>query len=302
MWNYDEFVAKAKLYFLRASERSRADDEFTFWLLLGSEFLLRAPLAQKGSFLLAVPEGPSLMHAAGYTSATSEPKSIPYKTVCERLKIIIPEFSKVYDDAMYLANVRNEELHSSNSTLANLHSAAWMPRFLRVVEVIASHLTLPVETLIDSEIIEHARSLANEEDARIQRTVSQKIAAAKDFYSKLLEAEVESRRILKIPATRGRFYSTAECPACEEKAFLFEKVVRSTRERVVDDAIENDQIMVSTDFQCLVCGLTLGGMSEVRIAKLETERVVTWTTEPEERFEIEPQYIEPEMEEEYGND
>ncbi|MGY1500761.1 hypothetical protein ACW4TU_29980 [Streptomyces sp. QTS52] len=300
MWNYDEFIAKAKLYFLRASDRDRADDEFTLWLLLGSEFLLRAPLAQKGSFLLAVPEGPSLMHAAGYTSATSEPKSVPYKTVCERLKIIIPDFSKVYDDAMYLANVRNEELHSSNSTLANLHSAAWMPRFLRVAEVIATHLTIPLADFIDSEIIEHARSLANEEDARIQRAVSLKITAAKEFYSKLREAEVESRRILKIPPTGGRPWSAAECPACKESAFLFEKVVRSTRERVVDDLIENDQIMVSTDFQCLVCGLILVGMSEVRIAKLETERVVTWTTEPEERFEIEPQYLEPV--EEYGND
>jgi hypothetical protein len=41
MWGFDQFIAKARLYFQRAEDRDRYDEEFTLWLLLGLEFLLR---------------------------------------------------------------------------------------------------------------------------------------------------------------------------------------------------------------------------------------------------------------------
>src|SRR5437870_3462073 len=113
MWSYDDFLAKAKLYMARAAQHDRADDEFALWLLLGLEFLLRAPLAQVHPTLLASPEGPSLLDAAGFSDPTREPKSVAITTVLERLKVIVPSFSQQrFEDASFLINLRNAEVHT----------------------------------------------------------------------------------------------------------------------------------------------------------------------------------------------
>ncbi|MFF3587197.1 hypothetical protein ACFYYI_08515 [Streptomyces sp. NPDC002387] len=297
MWGYADFTAKAKLYFRRASEHDRVDEEFSIWLLLGLEFLLRAPLAKASPILLAVPEGPSILHAAGFASASQAPRSIPYKTVCDRLKVVVPEFGKVHDDAMYLANVRNEELHTSTATLANLENGAWMPKFIRVVDVLIAHLELELTDFLDSSVIEHARALAYEEDAKVKRAIELKLKAAKEFYGKLLPAEIEQRRAT--PAPQGRIYDEVACPACGEIGRVFMKGVRSTRERIEEDEILTEEVAVGVAFECPVCGLTLTGVPELKAASLPTEKVWTWAADASERFEIENYAGEWE---DYGND
>jgi hypothetical protein len=283
VWAYDDFIAKAKLYFRRANEHDRVDEEFSIWLLLGLEFILRAPLAKANPVLLAIPEGPSILHAAGFDVPNSTPKSVPYKTVCDRLKVIAPDFSGVYDDAMYLANVRNEELHTSTATLANLENSAWMPKFLRVMETLAKHLEMDLEDFIDSSITEHARSLADAEDAKLKRAIEQKIKAARDFFEKLLPAEVQQRRTSQ--KVEFGLFEQVNCPACNEKAKVRMKSVRSTRERLEESSILTEEIGVGVGFDCAVCGLSLIGVPELRAASLPTEQIWHWEEAASDRFE-----------------
>jgi hypothetical protein len=69
MWDYDGLIGKARIYFERAEAVDEADDDaFAVWLLLGLEFLLRAPLAKVNPVLLADPNGDAILHAAGFPS------------------------------------------------------------------------------------------------------------------------------------------------------------------------------------------------------------------------------------------
>jgi hypothetical protein len=283
MWSCDEFIAKAKLYFRRASEHDRVDEEFSIWLLLGLEFILRAPLARANPVLLAIPEGPSILHAAGFDVPNSTPKSVPYKTVCDRLKTVVPDFAEAYDDALFLANVRNEELHTSTATLASLDNAVWMPKFLRVMEVLAKHLQVDLEDFIDPAVIEHARALADAEDAKLKRAIGQKIKDAKSFFERLLPSEVEKRRPVYNVLDFGLFQEV-DCPACGVRARVNMKRVRSTRERLEEDSIFTEEVRVGTDYECAVCGLTLAGVPELRAASLPTEQIFSWESFASDRF------------------
>ncbi|MFC4058192.1 hypothetical protein ACFOWE_07790 [Planomonospora corallina] len=295
MWSYIDFTAKAKLYFRRAGEHDRVDEEFSIWLLLGLEFLLRAPLARANPVLLAVPEGPSVLHAAGFEVANQAPRSIPYKTVCERLKVVVPDFTKVFDDAMYLANVRNEELHTSAATLANLDNSSWMPKFLRVVEVVSDHLQIDLGDFLDPSIIEHARALADAEDVKVKRAVELKVKESKEFYLKLLPLEVQQRLSAAAPAGH---YEKVPCPACGQEARVFMKTVRETRERIEEDDILTEEVSVGTDYECQVCGLKLTGVPELKAVGLLIEKVHTMVADASDRFEIDHY----DGYEDYGND
>jgi hypothetical protein len=47
MCSYDSLLGKARIYFIKGREHPHADNEvFALWMLLGLEFLLRAPLGQ----------------------------------------------------------------------------------------------------------------------------------------------------------------------------------------------------------------------------------------------------------------
>jgi hypothetical protein len=98
MWEYEGFIAKAQLYFTRGREHPAADDDvLAHWLLLGLEFVLRAPLAKIHPALLAEPNGNAIMNACGVPSAldSTSPKSIQTKAVILRLGSIVPGLIKI---------------------------------------------------------------------------------------------------------------------------------------------------------------------------------------------------------------
>jgi hypothetical protein len=142
MWDYDGLIGKARVYFERAEAVAKADDDaFAIWLLLGLEFLLRAPLANVHPVLLADPNGDAILHAAGFPGGpdAKEPKSIQLTTVISRLRRIIENFtSDRENDATLLTALRNRELHSSEAPFASIEVALWLPRFTRVAEVICT--------------------------------------------------------------------------------------------------------------------------------------------------------------------
>lgn len=189
MWDYPSLYGKALLYFRRADNHPRFDDdEFGIWTLLGLEFLLRSPLAKMHSSLLAAPEGNSILHAVGILTE-GDVKSVPTHTVITRLPHIVPKFDNDrVRDAKILMNIRNAELHTGDAALANTSMNLWLPRFLRVAEAICEFLDVEVEDLLGESVVAHARSLVDEEDKRIESLVKLKISEAEKFFESLREA------------------------------------------------------------------------------------------------------------------
>jgi uncharacterized protein YbaR (Trm112 family) len=310
VWNYDAFIGKAQLYFSRAQDS--ADDESTLWLLLGLEFLLRAPLAKIHPTLLADPQaggGESIMQAAGYPMKVNSgsPKSIATHTVIARLGAVIPDFNKDrQSEATALTGLRNEELHSSESPLMT-EQEQWLPHFTRVADSVCSHLGLDPLHLVGAEIITHGRSLVDAADRKLDHLVSERIKEAKAFFSKLTAQEISARRSAAAELVVGSKHwrerielvitslNLVVCPACEEPADVTLEAVRTTNERLEDDEITRDVIYIVRALTCQVCGLELANTAEIRSAGLKQQYIRHETESIEDRY---ASTLEPE----YGND
>ncbi|MEU5394832.1 hypothetical protein [Streptomyces tibetensis] len=310
MWDYDAFIGKAQLYFSRA--QNSADDESTLWLLLGLEFLLRAPLAKIHPTLLADPQaggGESIMQAAGYPMKVNpgSPKSIATHTVISRLGAVIPDFNKDrQSEATALAGLRNEELHSSESPLVS-EQEQWLPHFTRVADSVCSHLGLDPLHLVGAEIISHGRSLVDAADRKLDHLVSERIKEAKAFFSKLTDKEVDARRSLSAQTVVGMddwkervesavtFLNLLVCPACDDPAEAKLEAVRTTNERLEEDEITRDVVYIVRELKCQVCTLELANTAEIRSAGLKQQYI------RHEKESLEDRYAST-LEPEYGND
>lgn len=283
MWHDTEFIAKAKLYFGRAEDSYDADDKDQgyLWLLLGFEFMLRAPLARVSPVLLASHEGNGALSAAGIDIGTESPRSINTNVVARRLTFIVDGFrvDQVQKDIAFIANIRNEELHSGSSPLRNLPAHKWLPKFLNIVEAIASHLGENLEAYLPRQVITEARHLQNVEDSAVRAEVAKLIARHREFSGNLLEEEVNNRK-QEFP----RWVATAECPACKIPGKLTFSTVQRSKERVEDDSIVYEERQIATGFECAVCGLALESAARMHAAGLYQERDETYAEDLSERY------------------
>ncbi|MFG2774518.1 hypothetical protein [Streptomyces sp. NPDC048350] len=283
MWNETDFTAKAKLYFGRAEDSYDADDKDQgyLWLLLGFEFLLRAPLARISPVLLASHEGNSTLSAAGIDIGSETPRNINTSVVARRLAFVVDGFrvEQVQKDISFIANIRNEELHSGSSPLRNIPAHKWLPKFLQVVEAIASHLGEATADYLPQQVITEARHLQNVEDGAVRAEVSKLIARHKGFFGNLLEEEVNNRK-KEFPL----WVKTAECPACNIPGKLTFSTVQKSRERIEDDAIIYEERQIATGFECTVCGITLESAARMHAANLYQEIEETYAEDLSERY------------------
>ncbi|MEV4260582.1 hypothetical protein [Kribbella sp. NPDC049584] len=299
MWDYDGLIGKARVYFERAEAVGKADDDaFAIWLLLGLEFLLRAPLSRVHPALLADPNGDAILHAVGYPGGSEgrDPKSIQVTTVITRLRRIVEDFtSDRENDATLLAALRNRELHSSEAALASIEVALWLPRFTRVAEVICSHLGLDPTDVVGEQVMKHGRALVDAEDKKLANEVRVRIAQATAFASGLTAEEKADRH------TRSPFappWSTAKvaCPGCAFDVALELETIRRTNERLEDGDILTDVISVARKLRCPVCGLNLDSTAEISAAGLPQQHTSTESESLADRYlsDFEP--------DDYGND
>lgn len=296
MWDYDSLIGKAEVYFSRAEAHPVADDdEFALWLLLGLEFLLRAPLAHVHPSLLAAPEGHAILHAVRI-KYDKDPKSIPTHSVIDRLAHVVPDFdSDRQADARHLSALRNNELHTGAAAVASVKHEIWLPKFMRVAQVIADHLDLDVDALVGESVAALGRKLVDADDKRIRHEVEKRIEASKNFYDGLSDDEIDGRRwssSAPLPYT----LEAVDCPNCGEKAPLELDPIRVTNETVIDDEFVSEVIMVARELRCYVCELVLSGPAEVKYAGLDQQYVRQRSESFYDRF------VQDYVADDYGND
>ncbi|CUU55378.1 hypothetical protein Ga0074812_10527 [Parafrankia irregularis] len=314
MWSYDGFLGKSRLYFSRAQDHSDFEESpelLAHWLILGLEFLLRAPLAKVHPVLLAEPSGSSIMAAAGYPMDAGKPKSIPIKTVIGRLCAIIPEFKDVEKDAEFLSGMRNEQMHSSESPF-DVNEELWIPQFTRVVEVLCRYLeTDPIE-MVGESIVTTGRMLVAAQDKKLENEVRRRVADAVRRFEGLSSEEASRRAEGVVPPPIRRFWDpgvrrtifspvsvdgdrvfrTIECPGCRNIIPAPMREVRISNERISGEEIYWDITYDVDRLICPVCELELSSTAEVRCAGIEYRYVVFKSESIDERYmnNFEPDY------------
>lgn len=280
MFDFDGLVAKAVLYFQRASA-ARNEEERALWQLLGFEFAIRAPLARVSPALLASHDGDGILHAVGVPVPVQRVTSITSSLVLARLERVIPDLgSDRSRGAQRVLGVRNAELHSSEAAVASTDRQEWLPPMLDVLEVVAAHLGMELTDLLPQEQIDEASAYRETARNEVRGKVQQKLSKAKEFVAGLSPEEVAQRKGATKPAGNA-----AECPACRHRAlermFGPARTEKSTFDEDSGEIIyEWKQIVTSA--KCAVCGLTLDSTAEVMAAGVQ--RVYDFTTR-ESRYE-----------------
>lgn len=280
MFDFEGLVAKAVLYFQRASDASN-EDERAVWQLLGFEFAIRAPLARVSPALLASHDGDGILHAVGVPVPVQKVTSITSSLVLARLERVIPDLgSDRSKGAQRVLGVRNAELHSSEAAVASTDRQEWLPPMLDVLEVVVAHLELELTALLPQEQIDEAAAYRETARNEVRGRVQQKLGKAKEFVAGLSPEEVSQRQAATTPAG-----SAAECPACANKslvrAFGPARTEKSTFDEDSGEIIyEWTQIVISA--KCSVCGLALDSTAEVMAAGVQ--RAYDFTTS-ESRYE-----------------
>lgn len=295
VWDYDSIYGKAQTYFGRAKEHSHSDDdEFVIWHLLGLEFLLRAPLARVHPSLLAAMDGDSILQANGVLTE-GDPKSVPAHTVISRLASVVPDFTRDRQvDATVLTNLRNAELHTGDAAVRNVSNDFWLPKLIRVADIIATYLGVSLEDLLGEDVVRLGRALVDEQDKKLQHEVNLRIGQALEFVHRLTETEIASR--ISDLESRQLGGDIVSCPACANKVQVGRERVRATGRRFEDDALIQDIVYVVTSLNCNVCGLTLSGTAEIGAAGLSQQST-------EEEYEsLEDLFIGAYVDDDYGNE
>jgi hypothetical protein len=256
-------------------------------MVLGLEFLLRAPLAKVHPSMLAALDGDAILHANGIP-ISKDPKSVPTHTVLARLRQVVSGFDPDREkDAVFLINMRNAELHTGDAALANVPTSAWLPRFLRVADVLCEHLGIEVADLVTEDIETQGQAL------------DEKIKNGKRIVANLKPAEVQQRT----PSALNLFPWTDDeeqvnCPACSAKISMTVEQVRSGSEQIDGDSVTRETIWIATDLSCPVCGLHLEDTAEIAAAGIEQQYIRTTSEDLEDRYAQVDDYIDYD----YGND
>lgn len=299
MWDEQEFRTKARKYFERAEKAEPEDGAVLVWCVLGLEFMLRAPLAKVSPTLLADPTGSSILHALGYKPTDGgDAVSIQTKTVLIRLATVVQDFtSDLQKDAKFLVSLRNAEIHSSDSPADELERSTWMPKFLRVLSVMAACFGETPKDYLNQDFLAHAEKLSDEDDKKLEHEVRTRINKQRQFVDGLSEEE-KTARLAGAVSPNASWGMITKCPACETRVTAVYEVSRFGAEHFDSDTDEfvTPVFLVAKELSCPVCKLQLDGVREFKIAGLNQDGLT------ESREPISDRVIEDYDGPEYGND
>jgi hypothetical protein len=305
VWDYDRFWNKCKVYVERGLNEDRTGPLFAFWLALTLEHLGRATLAKIHPALLADPgEGGNIMYAFGYPVKT-DPKSIPAKTVFVRCQIIVADFTE--DDGkfcMTIINRRNEELHSGSTAFEDLPTALWMTPFFRVCKILLISQGKTLSDLFDETEAHAAEEMIEAADKTIKSNIEKQIGTSKSkflAFTKKEQAQKKAAGLTQAEANTGRNGKLAVCPACGAQASLQGKTIKLGGERLEDDLIHQETVILPTTFHCYSCDLHLDDHGALNAAGLggQFNRVNKYDPMDFYSSQMDPADF---YEEDYGND
>lgn len=304
-WSYDRLWEKAKLFAQRAHDQDRDDPLFPLWSVLCLEILSRATLAKVHPALLADPsEGENILYAFSYAT-TKAPKSVSAKTVFERCKRIVADFTdREYDHCLNLIERRNIELHSGAAAFEDFPTRLWLSDYYRVCQILLKAQEKTLGDLLAAEDAAMAEDMISTDYRKVQEAVKQIIRLSKDdFYRRSEEEQAALRAKAADNSKKGNLaqghQTVTPCPACKSPSIVSGKRTRTSEPFLDGDYIARRTVILPVTLKCEACGLSLDGYEKLQAANLGGHITETEYYEPMEYYDFDPaDYFEPD----YGND
>lgn len=279
-WDPQALCDKAERYIQQAQGLDSDEWDRALWSSLALELLARAALANVHPALLAEPDktGSNLTSALGFEPIEKKfsPRSITVAEVFRRLATMLPDFSTEHEGfGVQFTGRRNAELHSGEAAFDGLKGSSWQPRFYQTCAVLLSSMGLTLEEFVGVDEAKAAEAL---------------IAAAADESAKAVKGEVEAHAKVwqaKGADERSALVAQAEawatrqsghrvqCPACGSPALVVGAAVSAPVRKLDDDEIVEKQEYLPSHFECIACGLKIGGLSRLAVVGLADRYIHT---------------------------
>ena len=295
-------LAKSKLYISRAlAAKARQDmGEYQLWASLALEFLGKSALAQIHPCLVADPQSFVSLFAAAGVNIGSDVKTIPAKTVFERLTHVSKRFdNRTQDFCDNMSLKRNAELHSGEAAFEAAIPASWEGRFWHTADIILEITEQRIEHWLGADHAEAPKELLAEYTYALSEAAKVRVDTARDAFRRLPMKERDARKgradQLAIWEVRRGFRLLEDgiwpviCPACGSRSFVAGvKYAEEVSDQ--DDGYSEEEtvdIMLSaSEFHCPSCDLQLDSRDEIEAVGLVTD----WTETETRQREYEPDY------------
>lgn len=305
MWTQSLLLAKAQRYAEEMHNCERDDWRFAFWSTLSLELLARAALAHVSPVLLAdTKKDPwrHLFYALGHAPKTAKflPKSIDVSEVFKRLSEILPGFEERLAGfcTVHLAR-RNEELHSGGTPFDALTIDAWQPIYYEACTILLKSMRSTLAALVGANNAKTAGAMVRAANAKSAKAVAKAVNAHRlSWESKDREEREKLVAQAAVWATKQAGHRVA-CPACASPALIFGGPTSPPLVRLEDDWIVETQEFLPSRFECIACGLKIGGLAHLHACGLGNPYKSTSAYEPIEYYaEKDPSaYYEPDFNE-----
>ena len=272
-WNAEALFVKAQRYVENMLSVDSDQWEYALWSSLSLEFLARAALANVSPTLLADNKDgwSSLYHALGFkpTEPKFTPKSIAVTDVFRRLSAILPDFIKEHSDFGILhTGRRNSELHSGEAAFDGVNASVWEPGFYQACEVLLKSMDMSLADFIGKAQAKVAvKLMAAAADDSAKAVLGDLDAHKKVWAAKSNEERATLGQSAAVWATRHAGHRVV-CPACASQALVAGEPVTSPVQKLDDGEITETQEYLPNRFECIACGLKIGGLSRLAVVGL----------------------------------
>jgi hypothetical protein len=293
-WSAEAFLIKAQRYVDEMQSTSPDDWKYVLWSTFTLEMLARAAVAHVSPALLADSrDWHHVYYSLGFQPTQSRyvPRSAGIGTVLNILGELDSSFDTDFQSfvGMHMER-RNEEVHTGATPLDALGSSRWLPRFYEGCSVLLRFMGREPADLFGSAEATRAAALieaARDESAKaVQKHVRMSAAAwtaKQDDERAILSAQAE------LWASR-HFGHCVVCPACGSPALVTGEAMAPPHQAINDDVITETQQYLPSHFECVACGLKIGGLSQLIAAGLGDTFIATSTFDAVDLYQPEDPY------------
>lgn len=294
-WDHSRYLAKAQLYWGRATAHERESEEFLLNVAFMCEFLARAVLVRSSPSLNAASDSESILFSAGI-----EPRR-PARTVdisegLDRVSRIVTDITdSELAVAKLLIDIRNRELHSDESAMAALAKEITLPAIYAFIVKACQYMAHDPKILMGEEDGGMAIAVQEAANKDRKRRVGDLVRVQKDrFFSQNKEIQESSRakaKAIGITAAvmkGGQHLWREKCPVCSELGLMGGPPVGRSQPILRNKEIMQEVRVIPTVFECRCCDLNIRGLDELMAAGFQHEHHTLDEIDPMELFDIDP--------------